>query len=160
MSEEEKKEKAKAEPKPKVSLEQFTALETKVNDGFSAIMNMLETMKSIPATVPLGSLPPNDKVEAAPDEETPVAPAWKQMVKEILGEDFSCEVVLPESGGQIFKIIVPREKSNASQMHWTMFKRDVRSRELGNSGAKGVKEWCLKVRRNLTNSGMKLPVYP
>ncbi len=153
MSEEDEK---KAGPKPKVSLEQFTALETKVNDGFSAIMNKLEAMVVPP--VPVAATPA--KVEGATDTESPVPPAWKQLVVDILGSDFECELALPESGGSIFRIIVPKEKSNASQMHWSMFKRDVRSKELGNSGVKGVKEWCLLVRKNLLNSGMKLPVYP
>lgn len=143
-----------------VSMSTFKGLEAKVNDGFSAIMNKLEGMSGISATVPPGSLPQPQKLEAGPDDETPIPPAWKKLVVEILGEDFSCELNLPASGGTIFKVIVPREKSNASQMHWTMFKRDIRSKELGNTGEKGVKEWCLKVRKNLLNSGMKLPVYP
>ena len=142
-------------PQPKVSLEQFNALETKVNDGFSAIMNKLDGMGSS-----IINAIPTPKIEAAPDVQSPVPPAWRQLVTEILGEDFDVELTLPEAGGSIFKIIVPKDKSNASQMHWTMFKRDVRSKELGNTGAKGVKECCLLVRKNLINSGTKLPVYP
>lgn len=155
----------KAGPVPKASVEQLNALETKVNDGFSAIMNKLEGMQS---PVPIAQVMKTEVDDAvmrmAPTEasadETPVPPAWKQLVTEILGSDFDAELVFPEAGGQIFRVIVPKDKSNASQMHWTMHKRDIRSRELGNTGAKGVKEWCLKVRLNLQKSGMKLPVYP
>lgn len=149
----------KSGPQPKVTLEQFNALETKVNDGFSAIMNKLETL-TLP-TMPTPTTPTSFQAAAeGSTDETPVPPAWKELVTQILGPEFECELVFPDAGGQIFRIIVPKEKSNASQMHWTMHKRDVRSRELGNTGAKGVKEWCLKIRRNLQNSGTKLPVYP
>lgn len=148
-------EKKKMGPKPKVTLEQFNALETKVNDGFGAIMNKLETI----ITPVIDPTPATAKVEASADE-TPVPPAWRELVTQTLGPDFDVELVFPEAGGQIFRVIVPKDKSNASQMHWTMHKRDVRSRELGNTGAKGVKEWCLKIRLNLLRSGTKLPVYP
>jgi hypothetical protein len=147
------------EPKKEkgVSKKEFTALESKVNQGFDAILSKLEDLKTqAPVVAPAQPV----KVEGGPDEQTLVPPAWKQLVREILGEDFDCELSLPESGGSIFRIIVPKDKSNATQMYWTMHKRDIRSKELGNTGAKGVKEWCLLVRRNLQTSGMKLPVYP
>lgn len=94
------------------------------------------------------------------DMQTPVPPGWTKLVHEILGPDFECEVAQPDGGGTLFKIIVPKEKSNAPSFHWTQHKRDVRTKELGNTGAKGVKEWCLKVRQNLTRTGTKLVQYP
>jgi len=161
MAEEEKDlvpPKVKPGPAPKVNQKDFDEFKESVNQGFSAIMNKLDELKTTPDVS--GPPPTPIKDEAGPDEETPISPVWKKLVTDILGEDFSCELALPAAGGTIFRIIVPKEKSNASQMHWTMFKRDVRSRELGNTGEKGVKDWCLKVRVNLLKSGMKLPVYP
>ncbi len=144
-----------------VSKKEFNEFKESVTSGIASILEKFEEVKL--ATTPTIAMPNQDtlaKIEAGTDTETPVPPAWKQLVTEILGEDFECELALPESGGSIFRVIVPKEKSNASQMHWTMFKRDVRSKELGNTGAKGVKEWCLLVRKNLQTAGMKLPVYP
>jgi hypothetical protein len=98
--------------------------------------------------------------EGGPDDQTPMPIKWKQEVVKILGPDFQCEFVQPDNGGSIFKIIVPREKSNASQAHWEMHNRDVRSREIGNTGLTGVTDWCLKVRANLIRSGINLIQYP
>ncbi len=94
------------------------------------------------------------------DEQTPVPPKWTRAVHEILGQEFECEFAQPDNGGAIFRIIVPRELSNAPQIHWEMHTRDVRSREIGNTGLTGVKEWCLRVRSNLSASGIKLIQYP
>ncbi len=160
MSEDDKNPEIKKVEEPKkekaVSKKEFSALETKVNEGFDAIMNLLQNMQAPTPAQPVAPV----KEAAGTDAETPVPPAWRQLVEDILGEDFDCEFSLPESGGSIFRIIVPKAKSNAPQMHWQYHKRDVRSKELGNTGVKGVKEWCLLVRKNLTAAGFKLPVYP
>lgn len=100
------------------------------------------------------------ELDGGPDEENLIPAKWKLAVAEILGPEFECQVVQPDNGGTQFKIIVPKELSNASQMHWEMHGRDVRTREIGNTGLVGVKEWCLKVRQNLTASGIKLIQYP
>lgn len=97
--------------------------------------------------------------DAGPQSEAMVPQAWRRLTDEILGTDFEISLRLPENGGQIFEIMVPREKSNATKDHWEMHKRDKRSRELGNTGIKGVKDYLLKVRKNIAASGIKLPYY-
>lgn len=97
--------------------------------------------------------------DIGPDVETPVPPSWRALVDEILGPNVPCFLELPENGGQKFGVYIPRELSNASQMHWSMHTRDKRSKELANTGIKGVKEFLLRVRKNLLASGAKLPVY-
>lgn len=101
------------------------------------------------------------KDDASPgfDSGGMVPPAWRVLTDEILGPDFSISLRLPENGGQIFSVKVPKNKSNASEDHWNMHKSDERSRELGNTGVKGVKEYLLKIRKNLTVSEIKLPYY-
>jgi len=85
-------------------------------------------------------------------DETPVPPKWRQLVNEILGEDFGVKVNYPESGsGFLFTIIVPREKSNATKEHWEMFKNDLRTRSIsGNEGSDGVRKWVELVKKNLS----------
>ncbi len=89
--------------------------------------------------------------EATPDEQ-PMNPHWKRAVHEILGEDFDCEATYPKSGGILFKVIVPKDKSNASQAYWEMNKRDVRTREIGHTGLEGVKKWCALIKKNLART--------
>ena len=98
--------------------------------------------------------------EGGTDEIDLVPIKWKEAVNEILGPEFACTVVHMDSGGTKFKIIVPKEKTNVPQMYWEMFGQDIRTREIGNTGLTGVKEWCLKVRQNLLASGIKLIQYP
>ncbi len=110
-------------------------------------------------TTPVETTPVVDSEGSTDTDETPVPVKWKNLVKEILGPEFECELVQPDNGGTQFKIIVPRDLSNAPQMYWEMHNRDVRTREIGNTGLVGVKEWCLKVRQNLIRSGIKLVQY-
>ncbi len=104
--------------------------------------------------------PVTAELDGGTDEENLIPTKWKTAVRDILGPEFECQVVQPDNGGTQFRVIVPKELSNASQMHWEMHGRDVRTREIGNTGLVGVKEWCLKIRQNLTASGIKLVQYP
>jgi len=125
-----------------------------VDDKFNKIMDRLSPSAppdSTPATIR----------EGAPDKNrVQVPPKWVELVETILGPEFICEYELPPDGGQKFTIIVPLEKSNATKEYIKEFKTDRRTKELGNTGERGVKEWCLKVRTNLLRSEIKLPVYP
>ena len=89
--------------------------------------------------------------EAGPDD-TPMNPHWRKLVKQILGEEFECETSYPKSGGVLFKVIVPKSKSNASQSYWEVNRRDVRTREIGHTGAEGVKKWCELIKSNLART--------
>lgn len=152
----------KQEPKARpVMQEEFSAFKKEVNDGIGAIMGKLEKIVSVPPTIAEGSLlKAAPVIEAGPNKETPVPVNWAKAVLDILGPEFEVKFDQPDSGGAMFTIIVPKEKSNATVDHWKMYKRDYRSRELGNTGLAGVKEWALKVRQNLTASGIKLIQYP
>lgn len=102
----------------------------------------------------------NAQSEGGPDVEDITPAKWVNLVNQILGPDFSCERVEPDTGGTLFKIIVPRKKSNANPIHWEMHNRDVRTKNIGNTGIEGVKDWCLKVRANLLASEIQLIKYP
>lgn len=155
-----KKEKAAKETKEKgVSRKEFEGLQNQVSTGFAAIMEKLESAPKV--TVDSSGL---NVAAAKPDEAGPqtpslVPPAWRALADEILGPDFEIELELPENGGQKFTIYVPMDKSNASADYKKFYKRDRRTRELANTGVKGVKDWLLKVRRNILKSGIKLPYY-
>jgi len=145
-------------PKP-VMQEEFAKFKEEVNGGISAIMGKLEKLAEVkPVSMP--SQPTSVKVEAGPDNETPVPVSWVNAVHEILGPEFDVKFEQPDSGGALFTIIVPKDKSNATVDHWKMYKRDFRTREIGATGLGGVKEWALLVRKNLTTTGVKLIQYP
>lgn len=92
------------------------------------------------------------EVEKASPDEKPTNPHWTRATHEILGEDFDCEIAYPESGGVLFKVIVPKDKSNATQAYWEMNKRDVRTKEIGHTGLEGVKKWCALIKKNLART--------
>ena len=135
--------------------------EGKVESKFDQIMDKLSnTTVSVSADGPNTSAP-RKMEDGGPDINiTTVPPGWKAMIEEILGPEFDCEYHLPNDGGQEFTIIVPKEKSNSTKEYWAEFGKDRRTKELGNTGERGVKEWALTVRQNLLRSEIKLKVYP
>ena len=138
-----------------VKAEEFAEFKGEVMGMFEKLMTKMDAPK------PTGPVVDIMKEEAAPDRNRiPVPPSWREMVENILGEEFDCEYELPPDGGQKFTIIVPKEKSNATKEYMENFHIDRRTKELGNTGIRGVKEWTLKVRQNLLRSEIKLPVYP
>lgn len=144
-------------PKPEASVPleaKFNKFQGEVTSALGLIAEQLGKLNS-----------PAPKVvedDAGPDKDqsTPVPPTWRKAVHEILGPDFECEFKQPDRGGSIFTVIVPKNKSNANQLHWQNFKSDRRSKELGNTGLDGVKVWCSKIRSNLLATGAKLVQYP
>lgn len=158
MNEEENLVKPKKEPKAKgVSQEEFTTFQAQTTSALTTIMELLQQKASSPATIE------SEKKadEGKSDDVTPIPPGWIKAVHEILGTEFSCTLTQPDGGGTIFKIIVPWEKSNCTPMEKAMKPMgDIRSREIGNTGLAGVKEWSLKIRANLLKSGKKLVQYP
>lgn len=82
----------------------------------------------------------------------PMIPAeYRQMVDEVLGKDFGIRISYPSKGsGFIFRVIVPKEKSNASDFYYEMYKEDVRSKALtGGEGFDVIRLHCERIARNL-----------
>lgn len=141
-----------------VSRKEFLDLQQKT-DGIIHILGDISKKMDSPVKVAEATATKVD--EAAPRNElSPVPPSWRELVDKILGPDFQIEFEQPPNGGQKFKIIVPKEKSNADQQYWLNFNRDVRTREIGNTGIRGVQEWCIRVRNNLLASNKQLVQYP
>lgn len=92
------------------------------------------------------------KVEEVGPEKMPIPPDWRKMVDDLLGRDFGIDVVYPQSGsGFLFKIIVPAEKSNASQSHKEFYKVDIRTKAISYSdGIEGIRKFCELVKKNLS----------
>jgi hypothetical protein len=80
-----------------------------------------------------------------------INPKWVQLKNEILGKDFEIDASYPDSGsGFRIRVIVPREKSNASESHWGFYKHDIRSKSINDSdGPDGIKNFFMKVAKNL-----------
>lgn len=130
-----------------VSAKEFESLAGLVQSLAASVQAMAEAQtfsKESPAAV-------KEIDEAGPDEQ-PMNPHWTRVVHQVLGEDFDCEVTYPKSGGVLFKVIVPKSKSNASQSYWGMHKRDVRTKEIGQTGLEGVKKWCELIKKNLART--------
>jgi hypothetical protein len=160
MPEEEKKD-AKVKATRGVKKEEFEQFKGEVTTLLGEISKKLENTQAVTLKVAESAnvsttIP---KPEGGPETPSLVSPAWRALTDEILGTDFEIGLELPETGGQRFSIYVPKEKSNAGKDHWERNKFDKRTRELGNTGVKGVKDWLLKIRRNLVTSGIKLPYY-
>jgi hypothetical protein len=82
----------------------------------------------------------------------PMIPAeYRQMVDEVLGKDFGIRISYPSKGsGFIFRVIVPKDKSNASDFYYEMYKEDVRSKALsGGEGSDVIRLHCERIARNL-----------
>ena len=117
-----------------VSAKDFNALAELVKSLAGSVQALAES-KSVVAKTP----EQKEVDEASPDEQ-PINPHWRKIVHQTLGTDFDCEVTYPRSGGVLFKVIVPKNRSNANASYWEMNKRDVRTREIGHTGAEGVKK--------------------
>lgn len=142
----------------KVPLEKrFNEFQEQTTGALASILELLQQKQATPATIESQK----KAEEGKSDDVAPIPPGWIKAVHEILGEDFNCSLTQPDGGGTIFKIIVPWGQSNCTPMEKAMKPMgDVRSREIGNTGLAGVKEWALKVRANLLKSGKKLVQYP
>jgi hypothetical protein len=141
-----------------VSKKEFSEFQSQVTGALGAIMEKLDKAPQVVADS-AGIHVAKTPIEGGPGGQSMVPPAWRALADEILGAEFEIELELPENGGQKFSVYVPLDKSNAHSDYKAAFGRDKRTRELGNTGIKGVKDWLLKVRRNLVSSGIKLPYY-
>ena len=95
---------------------------------------------------------PMAEAEVGGVEKMPIPPAWRKMVDEILGLDFGIDVVYPQTGsGFLFKIIVPKEKSNASDSYKGFYKVDIRTKAVSyTDGVEGIRKFCEAVKVNLS----------
>ena len=137
---------AKKDKKKPVSAEQFDALAGLVKSLAGTVQALVDKPTSPEAVVAK-----NEVDDAGPDDQ-PMNPHWRKIVNQVLGEDFDCECAYPKSGGVLFKVIVPKNVSNAPQSYWEMYKRDVRTKEIGHTGAEGVKKWCELIKKNLART--------
>lgn len=143
-----------------VSRVEFDELSNTVNTGFATILEKLDQKTpEAPAVPEVTKSAATIANEGGPGGQSLVPPAWRALTDEILGSDFEIELELPENGGQKFSVYIPLDKSNAHKDYIEAYKKDKRTRELGNTGVKGVTDWLLKIRRNLISSGIKLPYY-
>ena len=146
----EKKEK-KEKKEQYVTVKSFNKLLGAVEDLAKSIHPGVLTAPSEP--VKPEDLKPGAEITPKPEEPdaTPVPPAWRKMVDEILGTDFGLHVIYPDKGaGFLIKIIVPDEKSNASQAYKEFYKVDIRTKAISYSeGVDGIKLYCEKVAGNL-----------
>ena len=103
------------------------------------------------------TIPPVDEakvIEEGGTDKSPIPPAWRKMVDDILGIEFGIDIVYPQAGsGFLFKIIVPAEKSNADQAYKELYKTDIRTKAVSYSdGIEGVRKFCELVKTNLSRS--------
>lgn len=83
---------------------------------------------------------------------------YRQIVDSTLGKEFGIRISYPSKGsGFIFRVVVPREKSNASDFHYEMYKEDIRSKALaGGEGSDAIKLFCERVAKNLNINQIEL----
>src|SRR3990167_8302433 len=92
------------------------------------------------------------KIEAVADkpDAEPIPAKYRAIVDELLGSEFGVNISYPDSGGFLFKIIVPMELSNASTAHKEFYKCDIRTKSIPHSeGLGGVRKYVEKVANNL-----------
>lgn len=119
------------------------ALENIVNNPVTSVVNTQEQIKQ-DALVS----------EATSDEYMSVPPEWNREAKNILGDALDhCELEIKE--GARFTVVIKKEFSNAPEDYLDRYKVDRRTREIGNTGIAGVKEWCTLISQNLKR-GKKL----
>lgn len=147
-----------AEEKPKILT--LKGLEKMMGDLVGVVSALTEKVeKLVPKTQWVAK--PEERSSVVKDMEAkmapvlndvPVPPKWRAMVDEILGTDFGLNVIYPDQGsGFMFQILVPKDKSNASKSYLEFYKVDVRTKALaGSEGIDGIKEFCEKVKTNLT----------
>ena len=141
-----KKDKKDNEKTEGVSQEQFDSLAKLVTTLAGSVQALADS--GVRKADPVSS---KEIDEAGPDEQ-PMNPHWRKIVTEILGSEFDCEASYPKSGGLLFKVIVPKNLSNAPKSYFDMYKRDVRTREIGHTGSEGVKKWCEHIKKNLART--------
>ena len=124
------------------------------DDLTDLVKSLVSTVQAVAESKPVTKEEAEERkeIESADPDETPMNPNWKKIVNQVLGSEFDCEASYPKSGGVLFKVIVPKNKSNASQSYWEMNKRDVRTKEIGHTGSEGVKKWCELIKKNLART--------
>lgn len=126
----------------------------RINSSLEKLTDIL-TSKTKEIEEPV-SLPIN--LEAEQPDKSPVPPKWRAIVDEVLGTDFGINIVYPDQGsGFLFKVIVPKEKSNAAKDYLEMYKVDVRTKAVSyQDGIEGVKQFCERIKKNLQRNTNKI----
>ena len=137
-----------------VTTEKFNALENTVNEGFNRIADLLENKPeapvATPAVAPKVESPAEKEVTKATANAVVVPPEWKEKADEILGDAVDhYELFYPRKGGQIFTVVIKKDKSNAPKDYLAFYKEDRRSKDIGTEGIEGVEMWAKLVKQNL-----------
>lgn len=138
-----------------VTAEQFAELATMVGDLAGLVR---QVVPKAPETKPIETKPVAQAnsvgpavAEEAGSDEAPINPRWVKRANEILGDAVDrCEIFYPKNGGQIFTVVIKKERSNASPDYLARHKEDRRSREIGTEGLQGVEAWCKLILQNLS----------
>jgi len=132
-----------------VTKKEFDNLSGKIETLTEALTLTLKNVKvdeAVEKREELNSINPSEKM---------IDPEFRVIVDSILGKDFGMDVSYPKGTGTfIFKVMVPKDKSNATDAHWQFYKSDIRSKAIPFSeGLDGVRDYCNKIAKNL---GVKL----
>ena len=146
-------------PEENVSKKEFEKLSSTVEALAASMTTFIEKMSNPIAQAPgieakevePGITIQDTPVDPAKPDKMPIPPAWREIVTETLGDEFGINVVYPTSGaGFLFKISVPKEKSNAGKDYLDFYKVDIRTKSISYSdGISGVRKYCELVAKNL-----------
>lgn len=130
-----------------VTVEQFSSLEKTIG----SLADIVSELAKKPATIATPeAIKQEIEVKKAGPNNEPVNKFFKEKAEEILGDALErVEQQSLKSGGNMFHVLIKKEKSNATPEYWAMMKEDRRSRDIGNEGVAGVEAWCKLIRQNL-----------
>ncbi len=140
-----------------VDKKEFESFAKKTEDTQNQILSILENM----AKQPSDSKPKSKEIidEAGPDSGGYLPAQYQKLFEKYFdpADGFTARLVFPgtddngrENGGINFTICVPLKFSNTDDGYRKMYKVDLRTRALlPHNIAKGIEEWCERVRQNL-----------
>lgn len=115
----------------------------------------IEAMKGEIKELRAGNAPLSPQKEDLPQAVLPekgwgVPFEYRQIVETVLNKKFGIEVEpLADRPAFLFRVIVPKEYSNATENHWRVYGMDERVKVISLAeGINGVREWCDKVFKN------------
>lgn len=131
-------------PKPEyATVEQF-------NQVFDLVRGIAQKLEAGQEKVKDDSAPVTSKEHPLPF--IPVDPNVRKEINDIFGPELGPEIAFDityNGGVPIFNLYIPLDKSNAKPEYLEMHHIDKRSASIA-PGAYTVREWCLKVRNNLS----------
>lgn len=143
-----------ARPKKQAGGQDFKEVLGEIAKSLKHIEERLEQPKVAPTTQELVS---GVKIE----QGFPIPLEYTELVNTLLNKKFKVEIKYqPDAAAFEFAILVPKEYSNASPMHWETFKEDRRNKVIQNAyGANGVREYVLQVYDNFPTETKSMITY-